>query len=50
MNFTDPYGPLEDPGDFDGETVLIVLAVLAIIGIIFVHDIEPYLPDSVLSH
>ena len=41
MNFTELYGPIEDPGDFDLETILIVLAALGIIFAILVREIKP---------
>ena len=50
MNFTELYGPIEDPGAFDGDTVLIVLAAFIIIAIVFVLEINPSPPAFVLSH
>ena len=50
MNFTDLYDHIEDPGAFDGSTVIVFLAMLIIFAIILVHEIKPYPPNFVLSH
>ena len=50
MNLTELYGPIEEAGDFDFETVIIILTVLGIIFIVFVREIKPYSPGFVLSH